>query len=49
MRYQGKVLGRRREDSGSKSFLGRSCREQVLVIKDEVGGLVEGFGGEAQE
>ena len=29
-------------------FLVEDCREEVLVIKDEVG-PVDGFGGEAQE
>ena len=41
------------EEGGEKTvevkvFLVEDCREEVLVIKDEVG-LVDGFGREAQE
>ena len=42
-------LGEGREKAvGVKVFLVEDCREEVLVIKDEVGS-VDGFGGEAQE
>ena len=42
-------LGEGREKTmGVKVFLVEDCREDVLVIKDEVG-LVDSFGGEAQE
>ena len=44
----GLTRGRRREDSGSKSFLEGGCREEILVFKDEVGS-VDNFGGEAQD
>ena len=33
---------------GVKVFLAGRCKEEVLVIKDEVGS-VDGFGGEAQK
>ena len=44
----GLTRGRRREDSKSKSFLGRILKGRSLVIRDEVGS-VDSFGWEVQE